>query len=388
MTMNNEKFYALTRKHQGRINPFAALCQCNWETRSGGAPWQSELFLRANNAAGLKKWTGWQGPVYEKISWEQNPDGSKVNRVSLFCKYKSVDEFLFNYAKKINDAYPVCVERSDNFWGYFAGLFLGKYGAWATDQAYFSKLCNVAVELAPGAFGHGNMWRNKLLDALDYAIQKDYLTAAQTEIVLNIIRQRVSQLNEKQDIPSASETRTSSKVICIDAGHGGSDPGASAGGVKEKDCALLIAQATGKELVARGFDVRYTRVTDVYVSRPERARIANSIGADVFISTHCNSHFKPSAEGHEVWIANGASETSVKLANLVCTYWGKMQPKTILRGVKRKDYDVLVLTKMPAILNEVGFLSNPKERAQIMDPAYHQRYATIVANAVEDLFRG
>ena len=387
MEMSNDKFYGLARKHQGRINPYAVLCQCNWETRKNGRPWQSELFINANNAAGLKKWAGWQTPVYDKISWEQKPDGTTVNHVSSFCKYKTAEEFLTNYVKKINDAYPVCVERADNFWGYFAGLFQGKYGSWATDQAYFAKLCNVAIELAPGAFGQGSLWRNKLLDSLEYAIQKGYLTKVQSETVMNLIRQKVSQINIKQDIP-ASTAPTNGKIICIDAGHGGSDSGAPSGNVLEKDCTLIITQHIGKELVRRGFDVRYTRVTDVYVSRPERARIANEINANVFISVHCNSHFKPGSEGHEVWIGNAASAPAVKLANLVCSHWSKQLPNTVQRGVKRKDYDVLVLTKMPAILDEIGFLSNPKERAQIIDPEYQQRYATIIANAVEDLFRG
>lgn len=387
MEMSNEKFYGLARKHQGRINPYAVLCQCNWETRQKGQPWQSELFIKANNAAGLKQWSGWQGPVYDKTSWEQNPDGTKTTHVSSFCKYKDIDEFLSNYVKKIQITYPVCAERADNFWGYFAGLSQGKYGPWATDHDYFAKLCNVAIELAPGAFGQGVLWRNKLLDSLEYAIQKEYLTKAQSETVVSLIRQNVSQINVRQDVQESAAV-TQGRIVCVDAGHGGSDPGATCAGINEKDCTLIITQSIGKELVRRGFEVRYTRVTDIYVSRPERARIANEMGANVFISVHCNSHFKPGSEGHEVWISNNASDRTARLANLVCHHWEKQLPDTIQRGIKRKDYDVLVLTKMPAILDEVGFLSNPKERAQITDPQYHQRYATIIANAIEDLFRG
>lgn len=382
--MNNEKFYSLARRYQGRINPYAVLCQCNWETRAAGQPWQSELFLRANNAAGLKKWAGWAGDIYEKISWEQNPDGKKVDRKSAFCKYRSVEEFLTNYVKKIESDYPVCTERSDNFWGYFAGLFKGKWGSWATDQAYFAKLCNVAIQLAPEIFGNGQMWRNKLLDSLEYAVQNDYLTDFQAQTAINLIREKVTQIDFNKDFaPSVKEY-----IICLDPGHGGHDSGANPEGIEEKDYTLPITQTLGKELVRRGFDVRYTRVTDIYISRSERARIANSVNADLFLSIHLNSFIKTSVQGHESWIASKASEKSLKLANLINKHWPLQLPQTIQRGIKRKDFDVLVLTKMPAVLEEIGFLSNPDERRQLMNSAYHQIYASIIANAVEDLFRG
>ena len=86
-------FYTLALKHKSKINPFGALCQCNWETRTNGRPWESELFKRANNAAGIKSGVGWHGDIYEKVSWEQRPDGTRYDKKSAFRKYISVDDF-------------------------------------------------------------------------------------------------------------------------------------------------------------------------------------------------------------------------------------------------------------------------------------------------------
>ena len=179
--MNNALFYSKLLSHKGIINPFAALCQCNWETRRSGKPWQSELFLKANNAAGLKKWGGWSGDVYNKVSWEQQKDGTKVDRVSSFCKYPTADDFISNYVLKIKEDYPACKTASDSLWGYFAGLYKGRIGSWATDHTYFERLCGVAIELAPEFLG--NTWKSKLQTSLTYSIQKQYLNDKQIKTV-------------------------------------------------------------------------------------------------------------------------------------------------------------------------------------------------------------
>lgn len=85
------------------------------------------------------------------------------------------------------------------------------------------------------------------------------------------------------------------KTICIDPGHGGKDPWATGGGVREKDIALDVAIKIGALLT--DYELIYTRLTDVYVDLSKRARIANAAEADLFVSVHCNSAANTSAHG-------------------------------------------------------------------------------------------
>ena len=147
--MDDKTFYALAQKRP-RLNAFAALCQCHHETRQKGEPWSSELCWAANNCAGIKRGSGWQGMIYNKVSWEQRADGTKYNAESAFRKYDSTADFLSDYEAKIAAMYRLCVDRRDNFWGYFDGLLTGQY-KWATDREYFRRLAETAVRLAPEA---------------------------------------------------------------------------------------------------------------------------------------------------------------------------------------------------------------------------------------------
>lgn len=373
--MENRVFYDWLKPYQGKINAYGALCQCNWETRTKKGAWTSELWVCANNAAGLKTWAGWKGGTYAKISWEQLPNGKKTERVSSFCKYSSPKEFIHNYVDKILANYPVCSNYADNFFGYFAGLMNGKYGPWATDHSYFDRLCTVAVQLAPEIFGE--TWHHKLVASLDYALERGYLTPKQGQIALNIVKGEATPFHEKP-LP-----RKRPLLVCLDFGHGGTDPGAVRGLIKESNLNMRIGMEVGRELSKRGIELVYTRVTDIYVSRPERARIANNAGADLFLSIHVNASVKPEIFGHEEWVSRNASSGSVRYALALQSEWGKVFPHTKLLGTKQKDFDVLVLTKMPAVLTEIGFLSNPRERAEMLDPAMHARYAMAIAGATE-----
>ena len=128
LNMDNLTFYQLALKHKSKINPFGALCQCNWETRTNGRPWESELFKRANNAAGIKAGASWQGSIYDKVAGNNCPTGLGMTKNLRSEKYSRRMTFLSDYADKISATYPHCA--LDNFWGYFAGLYKGKYGAW------------------------------------------------------------------------------------------------------------------------------------------------------------------------------------------------------------------------------------------------------------------
>ena len=172
-----------------------------------------------------------------------------------------------------------------------------------------------------------------------------------------------------------------SKLICIDAGHGGKDSGAVGNGVIEKDVALKTALIIGEMLKEQGFDVVFTRTSDVYVQLNERCKIANSKNADLFISVHINSAANENAKGTETLCYSKNKFAELVQKNLVSTL------NTNDRGVKeRKDLAVLNGTKMTAVLLELGFLSNREEAKMLQNESFIHNVAKSVVVSVCNYF--
>ena len=172
------------------------------------------------------------------------------------------------------------------------------------------------------------------------------------------------------------------KIICIDPGHGGKDPGACAGGVREKDIALNVAKKIGAFLEARGCTVMLTRETDVFVELSDRARMANSAKAGLYVSIHCNSvEGNARATGMEVYHYTRVSEASKRAARVI---YDKLLPVCGLRGrgVKSQDLAVLRETAMPAVLVELGFISNPDDRRKLTDFGWQDDAARAIADGI------
>jgi N-acetylmuramoyl-L-alanine amidase len=209
------------------------------------------------------------------------------------------------------------------------------------------------------------------------------------------------------------------RTVVIDAGHGGRDPGAiGIGGLREKDVTLRLARALGSKLRADGFRVVYTRDDDRTITLEERTAIAEAARGDLFISLHGNSARRRSVHGvetyyldedherHSLTVAareNGidrnqvndlqkalarfrVSETSVQshqLATLVQEQvvggidgrFGTVQDL----GVKKGPFYVLFLSNMPAILVEVGFLTNREDARRLRNGAFLEGVATEIA---------
>lgn len=171
--------------------------------------------------------------------------------------------------------------------------------------------------------------------------------------------------------------------ICIDPGHGGKDPGAvGPGGTKEKDVALAVAKYLEQELSPLA-KISLTRKTDEYRSLQERSALANSIGADYFISIHCNAASDRAANGTETLIygqGGEAEKLGAKVQSRVVATLGTRD-----RGIKaRPELHVLARTKMPAILVELAFISNPLEERMLANPATQQKAARAIAEGVAD----
>ena len=145
-------------------------------------------------------------------------------------------------------------------------------------------------------------------------------------------------------------------TIVIDAGHGGSDGGATYNGRLEKDDNLRLALAVGDLLEQRGYRVVYTRTEDKFDSPVEKARIANRSGADYFVSFHRNSSPYPNTYNGVETLVYTDSGVRGELARSVNEELEKVGFKNL--GVQeRKNLAVLRRTQMPAILIEAGFIN-------------------------------
>lgn len=167
------------------------------------------------------------------------------------------------------------------------------------------------------------------------------------------------------------------KIICIDAGHGGTDPGASGNGVIEKEVTLSTALKTGEALKKQGFNVIFTRNADKYVSLGQRCQTANNSAADLFISIHVNAAANEQASGTEVLCYEKNS-----FASLLQEYLIK-ELSTKDRGVKeRKDLAVLNGTRMNAALVEIAFLSNKEDAKLLKQELFLEKCAAAITMAV------
>lgn len=221
------------------------------------------------------------------------------------------------------------------------------------------------------------------------------------------------------------------KIVMIDPGHGGKKPGAIGKKSKEKDITLSIALKLGETIKANFKDVTvlYTRDTDVDIDLAERAQMANRAKADLFISIHANSHKKTEPSGTETFVMGlSTSKANMEVARLEnadilleddyknnSEYQGfdpnapesyimftlyqnaylekslnfaeyiqgqyKSRIKTIDRGVKQGELFVLYKTSMPAVLTEIGFISNAKEEEYMMSEEGQNEYVYCIASA-------
>ena len=148
--------------------------------------------------------------------------------------------------------------------------------------------------------------------------------------------------------------------IALDAGHGGSDPGAVYKGRQEKDDTLDLTLAVGDILKKNGIDVYYTRTTDEYETPFKKATDANNSGADLFVSIHRNSSENPNQYSGVETLVYSDTGLKAEVARNINNQLEDAGFKNL--GVdERKNLVVLKRTKKPAVLVEVGFINNDKD---------------------------
>jgi N-acetylmuramoyl-L-alanine amidase len=181
------------------------------------------------------------------------------------------------------------------------------------------------------------------------------------------------------------------EIIIVDAGHGGKDAGASSkqGKYEEKVLTLKTAFLISDYLKELGYKTILTRSHDIFVPLETRAEIANSQDADLFVSIHYNFSPSQEAEGIEVFYYKEDKKSPTQRIAQSKALGLEVLKKIVLntgaqsRGVKQANFAVVRQTKMPAILIEAGFLSNPKEREKLRDQKYLEALAKGIAHGVD-----
>ncbi len=230
--------------------------------------------------------------------------------------------------------------------------------------------------------------------------------------------------------PQPTNAKTQKPVVVLDAGHGGHDPGAMANNVREKDIVLKAVHELAAILRNQGIDVRLTRSTDVYLKLSERTAIANKYNANVFVSLHCNSLAKKNAaiSGLEYYImalprdkdsmalaiaenkelAGGSNVTTSatvtdKKTRVLLQILGDMQQNDKInesttfaeylynsslasglkmRKVAQAPFFVLRGAAMPAVLAELGYLTNKDEAQKLTTLEYRQKLCNTIATGI------
>src|SRR5665647_1589659 len=180
------------------------------------------------------------------------------------------------------------------------------------------------------------------------------------------------------------------RVIVIDAGHGGKDPGARGAISNEKDINLAIALKTGEyiEQNIRNVTVIYTRKDDSTVELRDRPKIANKANADLFISIHANWAKSKNVMGSESYIMFSLTqkvfqEQSTDLASKIQTQFRERVNRND-RDVKQAGFWVLYNTKMPSVLVETGFITNSSEEKYLNSKEGQDYLASSIFRACRD----
>lgn len=184
------------------------------------------------------------------------------------------------------------------------------------------------------------------------------------------------------------------RVIVLDPGHGGSDPGAiGPTGLKEKDVTLPIALEAARLLREEGAEVILTRSSDQFVELDRRAELANQAGADIFVSIHINANPDRSKHGTSTYywpdpdvMTPGQAAARENLARAL--------QNALLRELGRHDlglfqarFVVLRATHVTSALVEVAFISNPEEEALLRQRDYQNRAAAAIVEGIRDYFQ-
>ena len=202
------------------------------------------------------------------------------------------------------------------------------------------------------------------------------------ESLADVLRRELAAVTDRQPVdPVTPPPAPLPRPVVIDAGHGGQDDGAAGiVGIPEKQVNLAVAVRLATLLRQRKVPVLLTRETDVFIELDERGNIANRNRAALFVSLHADSFAEPGPNGFTIFIAEKADDRARSFAETVEGRLGMLGITN--RGVRRRDLRVLVRSACPAVLVEMGFMTNPAEARALTSPAHQDRIARALADAI------
>ena len=314
-----------------------------------------------------------------------------------------------------------------------ARLFFDVPGMWA------GRRFETPIRVGDGLLRQVRVGQNTLdtarvvLDLERYGRHRVMQLAAPARIVVDVFaaRQQAGETGERSAERREAPERSAAllpmelrpvRVVVVDAGHGGRDPGAiGVGGLREKDVTLALAKALRKSLRAGGFAVVLTRDRDRTLSLEERTAIAEGAGGDVFVSVHANASPRAELAGVELFTLqenaerqtlrlaareNGVAPADVDplqrlLARLrlseagarsallakqvhreIASGMGERWPSAREPALKQGPFYVLYLSDMPALLVEAGFVTHRDDARRLRDPEYLRAMAEEIAKGV------
>ena len=192
---------------------------------------------------------------------------------------------------------------------------------------------------------------------------------------------------EPKETPRPSEIKQMYSVV-IDPGHGGSDVGATRDNIYEKDITLEVSKLLEGYLKKQGVYTHMTRDRDKTVELSERSDFSNSIEPDVFISVHVNSTVKEDVIGLEThWYHAHSLEFAQKVHSKMASSRNLSKWETLDRGLFQSKFYVINHTNAPAILVEIGFISNPNERRELMKEKRREEIAKSLADGIMEYLK-
>jgi N-acetylmuramoyl-L-alanine amidase len=207
------------------------------------------------------------------------------------------------------------------------------------------------------------------------------------------IKAQDGQIMIELRMPRNATGSLADKLIVVDAGHGGAATGASGGGVYEKNITLAIARRLKKQLEAAGARVVMTRDGDIDVGLSTRPELANSIGADLFVSIHNDSAPRPnSASGTSTYYHKGSSDSralAVCVQRAIVEVSGLPSRGALSDGILYQNgLAVLRGSRMPAVLVEVAYINHNRDRMKLVDPDFQQRVAEAICSGLKTYVEG
>jgi N-acetylmuramoyl-L-alanine amidase len=215
-------------------------------------------------------------------------------------------------------------------------------------------------------------------------------SSAADEIQSKLTKQVIEKTIEPEIAPKPQEPKKAweltGKTIVIDPGHGGKDPGATSDyGYNEKTVNFDVALQVAQILRDKGHRIIMTRDSDEFIELEERAAIANRSKAAIFVSIHADSCATSSKNGFTIYVARSGSSASTRLANAIDNCMA--QTGISSNSIRQADYRVLTHTRCPAVLIELGYLSNYWEAKQLKNISMQKQLAQAIADGVTDYFK-